>query len=58
VGVSSLHINPPRQGRAEAASMVEQLVVHYSASPVIRSPGAWAKLPCLCRARAPGSAKR
>jgi hypothetical protein len=26
--------------------MVEQFVVHYSASPVIRSPGALAKLPC------------
>jgi hypothetical protein len=58
LGVSSLHINPPRQGRAEAASMVEPFVVHYSASPVIRSPGALAKLPCLCRARAPKSAKR
>jgi hypothetical protein len=58
VGVSSLHINPPPQGRAEAASLIEQFVVHYSASPVIRSPGALAKLPCLCRARAPGSAKR
>jgi hypothetical protein len=32
--------------------MVEQAVGHYSASPVIRSPGARAKLPCLCRARA------
>jgi hypothetical protein len=58
LGARSLHVNPPRQGRAEAASMVEPFVVHYSARPVIRSPGAPAKLPCLCRARAPGSAKR
>jgi len=38
--------------------MVEPFVMHYNATPVIRSLGAPAKLPCLCRARAPGSAKR
>jgi hypothetical protein len=32
--------------------MVEQFVVHYSANPVVRSPAALAKLPCLCRERA------
>jgi hypothetical protein len=45
-------MNPPRQGRAAAASMVEPFVVHYSVNPVIHSPGALAKLPCLCRTRA------
>ena len=31
--------------------MVEQVVMHYSANPVVRSPAALAKLPCLCRER-------
>ena len=32
--------------------MVEPFVMHYNATPVIRSLGAPAKLPCLCRERA------
>ena len=57
LGVSSLHIDPPRPGRAEAASLVEQFVVHSSANPWFAAQGRWPN----CRVwagRAPESAKR